>query len=261
MKNKNKKEDAMKTELAVILPDIHHPYHNKGCMKAIFEFLKEHGKQVAYLVLLGDQMDMQSMSHWLEGKTRVLEGKRLVKEYASFNAEILTPIEKFLSPSCKKIFFIGNHEDWVSQMIDKDPVRLEGLAEVATNLKLIERGWKVIPFNGHYKLGKLTLCHGLYTNMYHAKKMVDVFSSSVLYGHTHDLQEYTKTTPINVSDVHKGKSIGCLCNVSQAYMKNRPNKWVHAFSIVYLYDKGWFNEYTINIVKGKFIWNAKLYGG
>ena len=250
----------MKTQLAVILPDIHHPYHDKGSIRAVFEFLEDYGKELSYLVLLGDQMDMQSMSHWLEGKTRILEGKRLVKEYENFDRDILTPIEEMLSKNCKKIFFIGNHEDWVNQMIDKDPVRLEGLAEIDRNLQLKKRGWKIIPFNKTYKLGKLTLCHGLYTNQYHARKMVDVFSKSVIYGHTHSLQEFCKSTPIDVADVHKGKSIGCLCNLNPIFMKNRANNWVHAFSIVYLYNKGWFNEYTVNIIRGKFAWGNKIYG-
>jgi len=255
------KKGGAKMRTAVILPDIHHPFQDKACMNAVFSFLKDYGKKLSYLILLGDQLDMESMSHWLEGQTRVLEGKRTKKEYTLFIKEILDPIENTLSPNCRKVFFIGNHEDWVRQQIDKNPVQLEGLAEIDENLNLKERGWKVIELNKTIPLSKLTLCHGLYTNIYHARKMVDTFGRSVIYGHTHDIQEHTKTTPIDVNDVHKGKSIGCLCNINPGYGRNRPNRWVHAFSIVYLFPDGQFNEYTINIVNGKFAWNGKIYGG
>jgi predicted phosphodiesterase len=247
-----------KVKMAVVLPDIHHPYHDKGCIKAVFKFIKDNAKQITHIILLGDQMDMEAASHWNENNKRVVEGKRIKKEYTMFDGDILSPIEKML-PKAEKVFLIGNHEDWVEQAIDSNP-QGEGYWEIENNLHLTKRGWKVIPLNGHYNFGKLTMCHGLYTNEFHAKKTVLAYGGSVLYGHTHDLQEYTMVRPVSNSEIHKGKSIGCLCNRSQKYGKNRPNKWVHAFSVVYGYECGWFNEYTINIVKGKFVWNGKLYG-
>jgi hypothetical protein len=247
-------------KLVAVFPDIHHPYHDRGCMNAIFEWLEDYGKELSGVVLLGDQMDMDAVSHWLEGKVRVLEGKRIKKAYQEFDAEILTPIERTLSKKCKeKIYFIGNHEDWIEQAIDKNP-QGEGYWEIDENLDLVSRGWKIIELNKTYKIGKLLFCHGLYTNQYHARKMVDTFGHSVIYGHTHDIQEHTKITPVDVNDVHKAKSIGCLCDLNPSYGKHRPNKWAHAFSIIYFFPDGQFNEYAVNIVNGKFCWNNKIYG-
>ena len=244
-------------KMALVLPDIHHPFQDKKCMAAIFQWLKDYGKKLAYLVLLGDQMEFETVSYWLQDKKRPLEGKRLKKEYQRFKEEILWPLEKLVSEDCHKIYFWGNHEKRTEDAIDKNP-QLEGYGEPENNLPLNE--WEVIPFNEIYKLGKLWLMHGVNWNKYHAAKTVDEYGRSVLYGHSHDIQEFTKVTPKD-TEPHKGKSIGCLCDLNPSWKRGRPNRWVHAFSVIYLYGDGWFNEYTINIIKGKFVWNGKLYGG
>ena len=243
-------------KMALILPDIHHPKHNKSCFDAIWKWLKDYGRKLDYLILLGDQMEFETVSFWLKNKKRILEGKRIIKEYRDFDREILTKLESAVSARCTKVYFLGNHEARVESAIDEDP-NLEGYIEVDKNLRLTEREWKIIPLNKIYRLGKLSLLHGLYWNKYHAAKTVDECGTSVLYGHVHDLQEYTKVSLVN--EVHKGKSIGCLCDTNPDWKSGKPNRWVNAFSVIYIYEGGYFNEYTINIVKGKFIWNGKLY--
>jgi hypothetical protein len=203
-------------------------------------------------------MEFETLSFWLKDKKRTLEGKRLVKEYKGFDREILTPLEKAVSDKCKKIYFIGNHEARVDTAIDTEP-NLEGFIEIENNLHLKNRGWKVIPYNQFFKLGRLHLMHGFYWNKYHAAKSVEECGRSVLYGHVHDIQEFTKNSLTN--EVHKGKSIGCLCDTNPSWKRGKPNRWVNAFSVVYVYEGGCFNEYTINIINGRFVWAGKLYGG
>jgi predicted phosphodiesterase len=250
----------MKIKWALVLPDIHYPKHNKGCMKAIFQWLKEYGKKIDYLILLGDAMDMEPISHWMEDKKKTLEGQRIKEDYANFNKEILTPLEKAVCKKCTKVYFIGNHENWVEYIEEKFP-QLSGYVGVDENLQLTKRSWKIILYNQIYKLGKLHLMHGIYTNLYHAKKTVEAYCCSIAYGHTHDIQEFTKVTPINLLDVHKAHSIGCLCDMNPAYMRNKPNKWAHAFMVVDVSENGDFTEHTINIINGQFRWHGKLYGG
>lgn len=244
----------MKT--ALILPDIHHPKHSKKCLKAIWQWLRDYGKKLDYLILLGDQMEFETVSFWLKNKKRILEGKRIIREYRQFDSEILCRLDKAVSNKCRKIYFIGNHEVRIDSAIDEDP-NLEGYLEIENNLHLKKRKWKVIRFNHFYKLGKLSLMHGMFWNKYHAAKSVEECGRSVLYGHSHDIQEFTKNSLTN--EVHKGKSIGCLCDTNPDWKKGRPNRWVNAFSVVYVYGNGFFNEYTVNIINGKFVWAGKLY--
>jgi len=224
------------------------------------------------LCLLGDAMNMDSINHWemSKGNKKHFEGKRLWKEYASFDKDILTPLEQAVPDTCEKVYMGGNHEYWVDGLTDKEP-SLEGMVELEAYLKLAERGWEWIPwitFNaerGNYsrgmkRYGKLLVFHGQYINKYHACKTADSFSRSCAYGHTHDLQLYTKVTVDDNRGFHTAQSIGCLCNTSPEFLKGRMNRWVNAFGVLYVRDDGNYNLYVPIIIGGKFVFAGKVFG-
>jgi len=230
---------------AIILPDIHYPLHDEPSWNAVLSFIPWFKPDE--VVLLGDALEMQSIDHWKEekGNRRVFNGKKLLNDYEGFIRDILQPLEQ-LCPKAKKVYMGGNHEEWAYQMVDRQP-QLEGLIEPEIAMKLAERGWQWVPYliaqagrllPGMYKIGKLQLTHGQYTNLYHANKMAQAYDRSIAYGHTHDIQVFTKIHTKNPSDYHSAQSIGCLCNSSPAYLWGRPNKWVHAFGALYVRPDG-----------------------
>jgi len=236
---------------AILLPDIHHPHHDVPCIKSILKFVPDFKPDI--LVYTGDQMNMDAVDHWkkMKGRIRLLEGKRIKAEYEAFDKEILTPFEKVISKDCKKVYMLGNHEDWIQLAIDQNP-QGEGYWEIDKNLRLKERGYHVVSYGNTYQLGKLRVIHGIYTSLHHAKKTVSAYEKSVVYGHTHDIQKFTKVTPENVRDFHTAESIGCLCSLNPNYAENRPNKWVHGFAIVYIRPDNSFNLYHSVITYGRF---------
>ena len=249
----------------ILLPDIHHPYHNKKVVKVVFEFMKWFKPDT--VVLLGDAMEMRAINHWKKskGNQRDFEGVRLFQDYADFSRDILAPIEK-LCPRAKKIYMGGNHEHWIFDVINKFPQETEGSIEVERALKLKERGWDWVPFlkdgrRGIMKMGKLTLIHGHYTNKYHASKTSDTYSGSVVYAHAHDLQSHTKVHIEDPNDYHTSTSIGCLCDLSPEFLWGQPNRWVHAFGVLYVRDGGCYNLYVPVIINGKFTYAGKTFGG
>jgi len=137
--HKNKANIAKR---GIALFDIHYPEHNKSCVNVAFKFMKDFKPD--YLVLAGDQMDFGCISHFNKGKYRLLENKRLKKDYNGFQADILDKIEEIAPQNCKKYFMIGNHEYWVDRLVD-DNAQLEGLVEVELNLNLTD--YKIVPFN------------------------------------------------------------------------------------------------------------------
>lgn len=250
----------------VVIPDIHHPYHNKKAWFAILKFIKWFKPQV--LVLLGDAIEMRAIDHWKreKGNLKAFEGKRLLHDYQDFKEDILLPLEK-LCPRAERYYLFGNHEDWQYQLVEANP-QLEGLIEIENVLKLKEK-WKVIPYlirtrrgaalRGKLKLGKLTLIHGEYTNKYHAAKTSDSYLKSVMYAHTHDRQLFTKVHVEDPADYHTCQSIGCVCDRSPQYLWGRPNRWVHAFAILYIRPNGLFTDYVPIIIDGQFTYAGKTF--
>jgi predicted phosphodiesterase len=257
-----------KVYIALIFPDLHHPLYDEPSWNAIKKFIPYIKPQEE--VLLGDAMDMSSIDHWKaeKGNQKFFEGKRLLKEYEGFIKEILEPLEQ-LAPKAKRVYMGGNHEEWAYQMIDRQP-QLEGLLEPEIALKLKERGWEWIPYliksqgrmsPGMYKIGKLTLTHGQYTNIYHSAKMTQCYDKSVVYGHTHDIQMFTKVHSEDPEDFHTAQSIGCLCNLSPTFLWGRPSKWVHAFGVLYVQPDGKYNLYVPIIIDGRFTFNGIVFDG
>lgn len=260
-----------KVKRVVLLPDIHHPHHNKAAIGAVFQFIKYFKPHAVNI--LGDAMNMDAVNHWKQerGNKKYFEGKRLLKEYENFDNEILTPLEQILPENCEKTFMFGNHEEWVNYLIDKNP-QLEGLVEIELCLGLRERGWEVIPWiaydekvgsyqRGIKRYGKLLTFHGQYTTKYHSAKTAESYGKSCAYAHTHDLQLYTKVTVDDHRDYHTAQSIGCLCNRSPEYMKGRMNKWVNAFGVLYIHDDDNYNLYVPVIINGKFCFEGKIFRG
>lgn len=249
----------------VLLPDFHHPYHNKEAVKAVFQFIRWFKPHA--INILGDAMNMDVFNHWKkkQGDNEYFIGKRVKEDYEAFDRDILTPLEKLAPKSTELTYMAGNHEDWVNIVTRKETI-LKGVIEPEILLNLEERGWEWIPYiknnkRGIKKYGKLLTFHGIYTNKYHAAKTADTHSKSCAYCHTHDIQLYTKVFADDRGDFHTAQSIGCLCNLSPDFMKGNINRWVNAFGVLYVRDDGLYNLYVPVIIKGKFTFAGKTFDG
>lgn len=249
----------------VLLPDFHHPYHNKPAVSAVFQFIKWFKPHS--INILGDGMNMDPFNHWKKKQedNEYFIGKTVKGYYEAFDRDILTPLEKLIPRDCERIFLEGNHEDWVNRVTRKDTT-LKGAVEPEILLNLKERDWEWIPYiknnkRGIKRYGKLLTFHGQYLNKYHAAKTADTYSKSCAYGHTHDIQSYTKVFTDDSMGFHTAQSIGCLCNLSPDFMEGRVNRWVNAFGVLFVRDDGMFNLYVPIIIKGRFTFAGKTFGG
>ena len=243
-----------------VIPDCHIPNEDKPAMETALKIIQWYKPHT--IVILGDFLDCTPVSHWLKEnkRYRTKEGLRLKDDYDRANKLL----DKITIPSVKHLVYInGNHEDWINDAIESQP-ELDGLINLDIGLKFKERrerGLKLthLEYGEFFNLGKLWLTHGTYTGTHHAKKHVESYGRSIVYGHLHDVQLYVKVCPIDIEDKHLGLSLGCLANKNPQFMENRPNNWVHAVGVGFLRKDGTFNIDPIIISNGKATYAGKTF--
>jgi predicted phosphodiesterase len=238
-----------KMKKIVVITDTHAPLHDERAVSAVCNYIS-HYKPDA-IIHAGDVGHFESVSHWIQDKRLKLEGLRLRKDMDA----ALAMLNRFKNIP-EKIVCMGNHDDWVAQYVDKNPA-VAGFVDLEREYKQI--GWKVVPLNKPYQIGKLLVFHGLYTCTHHAKATVHAYSKSCMYGHTHDAQLHTESF---YDGEKSAQSIGCLCDMNPDYLKNRQKRWVHGFATVDLdTTTGDFYPDFVKIVKGRFSRNGIIYKG
>lgn len=257
---------ANKPNLWVCLFDLHHPKVHKPTWNAALDFIQKNSKKIAGVYFGGDQFDNSEISHHNAGKPLYKPTGSYAKNTESFDKDILWPLENVLSKGTTKIWQIGNHDDWELQFVESHP-EFEGAVERPILLKLESRGWEIIPCGSGYQLGKLTLIHGETLSGvgnqaagYHAKKAVETYCGSVLYGHMHSPQSYTKVLPHHQTDKWQGICAPILGATNPGYLRNRPTAWLNGFCVVEMQENGNFNVYSVVVVGGKFSFGGVVYG-
>jgi len=253
----------MDASLNVVLHDIHYPKINRPAFNAVMDFLGKN--KVDSITLGGDQLDFEEIAHHNKGKGLYKLPGSYTKNIRGFDEEVLTPIES-VTKSAKKTYHIGNHERFEFDFIEEHP-ELVGTVDHVETLGLKERGWNVIPLGHCSKLGKLTVIHGEtlsgignQAGMYPSRKAVELYGTSVLAGHTHAPQSFTRIAPVEKIQKHMGWIAPCLCTVNPTYLRNRPTAWLSGFTIVEVRSNGDFNLYPIIINNGKFTFAGETYG-
>lgn len=253
--NKKKKNDEFKIYLYTA--DQHVPDHNIPANRALMKLMDD--IKFDGFRIVGDFMDLAPISHWNEHKRKTLETKRLKQDYITGNI-LLDEYDKRLPKNCDKAYLYGNHELWVEMLIEKLPV-LEGMLDPADELHMKQRGYTVYKNINHIeKIGRLAVTHGVYCNVHAVKSHIDSFKTNVLFFHTHRIGSRSSSSPAKELAVI-GYNGGCLCDKNPDYMKNKPSAWSHGFTIGYHMPNGYFFVQNIRIVKGRFIYNGKLYDG
>lgn len=207
------------------------------------------------VVILGDMLDLDCISDHNHGKPRLVEGKRLQRDF-DHAKRFMDQLEHAVTRpgSNPKITLIeGNHDFRIERYIEAHP-ESEGLLELDRTLELKERGWNWVRYwskGDLYHIGNLYYGHGRHTNRYHAQKHLDEYGVCLHYGHVHDVQEFSR--------VHLGddktlcaKSMGCLCRYNQPWLHGRPTKWQQAFGVTYFQPNGFFNDYCIKVFDHSF---------
>lgn len=232
---------------ALIIPDCHFPFADNKAYDLML-YAAQYIRPLNEIIILGDYADFYNISR--HGKSSSVR-ESLHEEIEAVRFRLKQLQELF--PAAKRIFLEGNHEYRLKRYIDENCSHLYNYLDVGKLLQLEETGFTFIPYtpNQSYKV--------LGTDLYarhesiggganSANSTVTKASSSVVFGHTHRIQEYNTVSLSNES--FKGWNIGWLGNKDHevfSYVKSH-HQWQLGFGILTVTDDKWFTQ-TVEIKK------------
>ena len=246
--------------------DVHAPKIHRPTWNALLDFVTQNRKLIRGFGFGGDQLDNEEISHFNRKKIIYRSPASYKRNTRFFESDILGPIENVLGLDTARIWIIGNHDDWENQLVEEQP-ELQGTVERVELLNLRQRGWEIVERGGIYRLGKLAVIHGEtltglgnQASVYHAKKAVESYGRSVLYGHIHSPQSYARIAPFTQSDKHMAWCSPIVGNTNPSYLRNRPTAWLNGFTIVEVMDNGNFQVWPVVVTNGRFRFAGRDYG-
>lgn len=245
-----------------MLPDIQLPFVDKTAMAAVEKYMADH-RWDGWLQL-GDLIDFNELSRWEVGNNRMDKTGAIRKSYESA-ASLLdrhAGIIRKRNRAARMVIIEGNHEDRITQYLEKNPEG-EGLLEVPNALEFKRRRIEWVPYwskGALFKLGKAYFIHGRYTSKHHAEKHLEQYGVNVFYGHLHTMQTHSKRT-LGKDNTKEAACLGCLCRHDLAYMRGGPSDWQLGFAVFHFWPDGFFQHYVVRIFRDRFISpEGKVYG-
>lgn len=240
---------------------VHVPFHNKKMQEGVMNLIKDLGSKVKGFHLIGDILDMNSLSAHDNNKLPI-PGITLGYEYKEGN-KFLDAYDQIIPKDAVKTYLYGNHEDrWNRHVSDVNNAKYaDAVPSPREALKLEERGY-IVKDNwkeDYFVLGKdLQMIHGEFCTKYPARTHVDRMKASVIFAHTHRID-------INYDGEKAGFNIGWGGDTNaQAFnYVSRLTKmnWINGFAIVHIDNRGNYFTQVIPVFHNEFYYNGSRYGG
>lgn len=249
---KAKLQTKGKAYKVVVLPDLHLPaernlFHPSA--RIAMKYLAKHGADE--VISLGDVADFMELSSFDSDKPLKLENKRLSQTWWAID----TYLEELKVCGIKKHTWLrGNHEERLYKYIERNPIHA-GTLELENQYAGV-KGLNIIDMNVMYSIGELNFIHGHRHNIYHARTYLMDYHCNIMYGHTHDMQSFSMVTPRGPIEA---MSVGCLSTRKPVWLRNKPNRWVHGFAIVYFFDDGTYIPYRVTIINDRTVIEGEVY--
>lgn len=246
------------------LSDIHFPYHDEVALEAAINYGIK--KDPTILMLDGDITDCADLSdHERDPRVRSIESemKMVGEEIMKF---------KKLFPKARIIWKEGNHEVRLQRYIARKAPELygfpmldiPGLVTMMAGKSGIDehgnkfytpdpeamRGVEWVDKKRTIRCGKLAFWHGherKFGGKYPASRLLDIARESIICGHFHRTDEYTK--PNLSGEVYGAWSTGCLCYMKPGWLPH--NDWNHGFAYIDVEGDGTFTVHNHRVIDGR----------
>jgi len=231
---------------ALILADVHMPYHDECALETALE----HGYKIGVdaIVLLGDLLDFYASSRWVtDPRKRDLPGE--IGSGREFVQQL-----RDAWPGAEIIYKAGNHEErWERYLFCRAP-DLVGIDdfEIDKVLRLEQQGIRWLDRMRHIKIHRLNLVHGhefgdsIYSPVNAARGLFLRSKAISMCGHFHQTSTHSEMTMEDASITTW--SVGCLADLHPQY-RRYSTRWNHGFAVVHG-GEDWRVE-NFKIIKGK----------
>lgn len=245
----------------MVWPDQHFPYHDRQAHELLYKFAEWYQPNVH--LHIGDCLDLCGISRHT--------ADQFITQYENpIKAELLSCGSHFdtlaaINPKAELIWLWGNHDDRLRQLAEKNPalrgliddeialLREFGRCDNAGRIKIV----KLDDYEDDFAIGKLHFAHGFSSCKHVAAKHVEEYDESVMFGHAHTIQMFTK--------VHRGQPKAGYCighlvtRAARKYLKGRPTRWALGFALVeYRKTDGFYTAHLLPIAGDN---PGFLYGG
>jgi predicted phosphodiesterase len=231
---------------ALVLSDIHLPYHSISAISAAIQYAKERNPDV--IILNGDTLDCHRLSRFVKDPDK----RNFAGELDSFQNFFQVLRKQF--PKAEIIFKLGNHEERYEHFLMEKASELIGVEEFLIEKIIHKRAEGVIVVKDKriIKAGGLNILHGhefggsIFSPVNVARGLFLRGKVSALQGHNHQTSSHTETD-MN-GRITTTWSSGCLAELHPMYLPI--NKWNHGFAMIEI-DGDDFDVKNERIHKGK----------
>lgn len=235
----------------LLIPDCHVPYEDKRAFGLMLRAAKSAGVRRA--AILGDFADFYGVSSHSKDPRRA---QRMAWEVSQVRARLDELQKQF-----KEVVFVeGNHCDRLRRYLEERAPELFDFVSIDKLFGITERGWRLVPYREHTKIGKLHITHDLgKAGKYAHYDALAAFQGNVVIGHTHRLGYAVEGSARGKP--HVGAMLGWLGDFSQVdymYRVRAQRDWVHGFGIAYVEPSGMVHVTPIPVVNDTVVVEGKL---
>lgn len=213
-----------------------------------------------YVILGGDFMAMQSISHWDENKRITMEGKRYSEEMAMGRKALnfLLCKLKTLQEQQKKtkqkvykpqiVYLEGNHEHWVQKYVEQNPT-MEGHIGIEKDLGLEAKGISFVPYKSYCNINDVLYTHVPMDGSHQAIRGSNIclaaskyVGKSCVFFHTHRF-ETCRVSRVGCEDIH---ILTAGCFFEEGVSEYGSNMW-RGLTLLHNYAPGKFDIEQISM--------------
>ena len=247
-------------EVTLVWSDVHFPFEDSLALDVLRQVARD--LQPDRLVCLGDIFDFFELSDHRAPRDIEPDMQTTIEAGVQHLADM-----RALSGAREAVFLGGNHEDRWDRMLEqaRRDVRFRSLLQLPKVKRALDfeevvgfedLGYTYTPYTEgrpHIENDTLLYTHGSFTNKYVARSTMEKYGKSVIFGHMHRVQNFTKR---DLKGQEGGWCIGCLCTLDPHYEPFAD--WHHGFAVVNWHDD-LFNVEQVRIHNGVAIFRDTVY--